>query len=99
MSDSWTLENVLKVRDTIRASDLTAPVRDERFHEAAALVSSFDIADGTFTGVAAANLISDSIPAKEGSNRWTLKNSIRRRVLKQLRTREALQNALRKTAD
>jgi hypothetical protein len=99
MSDAWTLENVLKVRDTIRASDLTAPVRDERFHEAAALVSSFDIADGTFTGVAAANLIADSIPAKEGSNRWTLKNSIRRRVLKQLRTREALQNALRKTAD
>ena len=48
---------------------------------------------GTFTGEAAANLIADSVQV-EGSRRWTLKNSVRRRVLKQLHTRDALQRAL-----
>jgi hypothetical protein len=99
MSDAWTLETVLKLRDEIQARDLAAPMRDERHHDAAALLSSFEIAPGIHTGVAAANLIADSVLVKEGSNRWTLKNSVRRRILKQLHTREALQEALRKTTD
>lgn len=95
---SWSLERVLELRDQIERRDRSAPIRDERYHGASALVSWFELTPDRYTGAAAANLIADSLPVDEQGTRWMLKNNVRRRVLKQLGTRSALQEALGQTA-
>jgi AAA ATPase domain len=103
VSSSWSLENVLRLRDEIRGRERVlqqTEARNESFHAAAAVLSSFTIDPAVHVGEAGANLAADSIPVVGGkSGRWMLKNQVRTRVLSRLSSVAALREALVSTRD
>jgi hypothetical protein len=86
----WSLAAVRDVKAQIDAApraSSTLAVRNERYHPEAALVTWFTIDPNRHRDQEAlTNLIADSILVEEiaGEQRWSLKNDVRKRVLRQL---------------
>jgi hypothetical protein len=96
----WSVDNVARIIAKLESPrPVSAPTvsRDERYHGPAAVVTRFEIDRATHQElVAATNLIMDSelVDGAESRQRWSLKDDVRKRILAQLGTKEALQRAL-----
>jgi tetratricopeptide (TPR) repeat protein len=93
---NWTLEYVRGLRDAgdARKSEAAVSTRDETYHPQVALLSSFRLDLGLYTGPGAETLREDSVPFSADGPAVMLKDGVRRRVLRTLHARDALRAAL-----
>lgn len=99
MTAAWTIDDVRRARDELRAVQIIdPPKRDETFHAAAALVTSFVLDPLIHVGQAGVNLKADCIARSRADlGQVSLKDAARKRILRQLHTKEAFRQALNAT--
>lgn len=90
--EAWSADKLLALGREIAATPAPAETaRDERYYDAAALVSSFAIDPAIHVGTAARHLEADSVRVPgSGPPRWSLTHEARKRTLRRLQTIAAM---------